>query len=352
MASVDVVIPSYNYGRYLTRCVESVVSQRDVDVRVLVIDDASNDETELVARALALRHDNVKYTRHPTNEGHIATFNEGVIEWASADYTLLLSADDLLTPGALARAANVFAGRTNVGLVLGQAIVIEDGEPLPTVQDDTAPRVELLSGASVLREFCLRGNPVPSPAVIVRTAIQRAVGPYSADMLHTSDMEMWMRFAVYGDVAAISAPQAYYRWHGSNMSSRYYSQFLSDRAERIETCRKVLRHHGHEVPELSNWVNEMERQLALEAVYLAGQSLSGARDASGNMMSFAHKHHPRLWTQLPWWKFQGKRALGPRFSNQLRFLLGAISTSKHSVVSGGGSFAHGSVVGWGIAGRP
>ena len=43
--------------------------------------------------------------RHEVNQGHIATYNEGLLEWAKADYTVLLSADDLLAPGALARAA-------------------------------------------------------------------------------------------------------------------------------------------------------------------------------------------------------------------------------------------------------
>src|SRR3981081_197694 len=52
LATVDVVIPCYNYARYLRACVQTVLSQPGVNVRVLVIDDASTDETAEIGREL------------------------------------------------------------------------------------------------------------------------------------------------------------------------------------------------------------------------------------------------------------------------------------------------------------
>src|SRR5437763_7992755 len=106
LGRIDVFIPCYNYGRFLPQCVNSVLSQVGVEVRVLVIDDASPDNTAEVAAALASEDPRVTVIRHTTNKGHINTYNEG-IDWASADYMLLLSADDYLLPGALARATNL-----------------------------------------------------------------------------------------------------------------------------------------------------------------------------------------------------------------------------------------------------
>lgn len=119
MSTVDVVVPCYNYGRYLRACVDSILTQRDVDVRILIIDDMSNDSSEEVGRALAREDARVTYRRHTVNQGHIKTFNEGIIDWATADYTLLLSADDMLTPGALARAAQALNRHPEAGLVCG-----------------------------------------------------------------------------------------------------------------------------------------------------------------------------------------------------------------------------------------
>src|SRR5262245_8621798 len=100
MPSVDVFVPCYNYGRFLRECVGSVLAQPGVEVRVLILDDCSTDDSAEVGRALAASDPRVEYRRHATNRGHIATYNEG-IDWAAADCTMLLSADDLLTQGAL-----------------------------------------------------------------------------------------------------------------------------------------------------------------------------------------------------------------------------------------------------------
>src|SRR5207247_3262439 len=106
MRRVAVCVPCYNYGRFLVQCVESILRQTGVDVRVLIIDDGSPDNTQAVGERLAIEDPRVEFRRHTVNQGHVATYNEG-IEWAEGDYLLLLSADDVLTDGALARASAV-----------------------------------------------------------------------------------------------------------------------------------------------------------------------------------------------------------------------------------------------------
>jgi glycosyltransferase involved in cell wall biosynthesis len=113
VSSVDVFVPCYRYEHFLRQCVESVFSQSGVSVRVLIIDDASPDNTAEVAAALASEDPLVSFIRHIENKGHIATYNEG-IEWASADYMLLLSA---LLPGALSRAAELMDAHPEVGFI-------------------------------------------------------------------------------------------------------------------------------------------------------------------------------------------------------------------------------------------
>ena len=116
MRTVDVVVPCYNYAKYLEICVRSILDQPDVAVRVLIIDDCSTDESEVVGRRLAADDSRVHYRRHDRNIGHIATYNEGLLGWATADYCLLISADDLLTPGALSRAVRVLDEYPSVGM--------------------------------------------------------------------------------------------------------------------------------------------------------------------------------------------------------------------------------------------
>src|SRR5947209_17169762 len=106
MSRVDVIVPCYNYGHFLRECVGSVLVQKNVDVRVLIIDDASKDNTGDVATEIAREDGRVEFRHHMSNWGHIATYNEG-LAWSDGDYTLLLSADDLLTPGSLLRSTRL-----------------------------------------------------------------------------------------------------------------------------------------------------------------------------------------------------------------------------------------------------
>src|SRR6266404_5936013 len=136
MASVDVAVPCYQFGRFLRDCVTSALRQDIEDLRVLIIDNASTDNTLDVARKLAAEDRRVEVVAHQTNLGPFASFNEG-IDWASADYFMLLCADDLLAPGSLARAVSVMAQHPEVNLTYGRALFIDAYEPIPEINHHT-----------------------------------------------------------------------------------------------------------------------------------------------------------------------------------------------------------------------
>ena len=128
MSAIDIVIPCYNYARFLRPCVESVLTQTGVHLRILIIDDASSDNTPEVGGELAGRDARIALRRNTKNKGLIATANEGIMDWATAKYSLLLSADDALTPGALERAVKVMDQHSDVGMVYGMASIISDDD--------------------------------------------------------------------------------------------------------------------------------------------------------------------------------------------------------------------------------
>src|SRR5215472_2760633 len=116
MSSISVVIPCYNYGHFLRDAVDSALNGQDgVDVRVLVIDDASTDDSAEIAQKLAVEDPRIEVIVHSANKKNLATYNEGLLEWADGDYSVLLDADDRLTPGSLKRAADFMDANPNVG---------------------------------------------------------------------------------------------------------------------------------------------------------------------------------------------------------------------------------------------
>ena len=172
MSRVDVIVPCYKYAHFLRECVESVLAQ-PVDVRVLILDDASPDNTPEVAADLVARDGRVEYRRHKDNQGHIATYNEG-IEWAGGDYLLLLSADDLVTPGAFGRAVKLMDEHPEVGFTYGRAITTDRPEPaMFQAPGDYCWRV--LSGGEFWELSCKDAcNIVSTPTAVVRTNLQKA----------------------------------------------------------------------------------------------------------------------------------------------------------------------------------
>ncbi len=228
----NVVIPCYNYGHYLPSCVRSIVEQPGVDVEVLIIDDCSTDGSAAVAVDLGRQYANVSVVCHEVNQGHVATYNEG-IDWATGDYFILISSDDLLAEGSLERARAVFDEHPNVGLVYGPvapfATEADIGEQQPaTVTTTIAP------GRRWIRQFCRIGeNLTRSPEVVLRTSVQKTIGHYDARLGHAGDMHMWLRAAMISDVAHVrGGVQAFYRIHGQNMSRTMF-------AARLEQLRQL-----------------------------------------------------------------------------------------------------------------
>ena len=227
--SVDVVIPCYRYGRFLRECLESVLSQEGCDVRVLVIDDASTDDSADVARQLAAEDDRVEVIVHSANRGHIATYNEG-INWACGDYFLLLSADDLLTPGALARAVALMEQHPEISFTHGREIIIPPNlPPSDCCAQQESPQWHISAGSVFIEQLCSRAtNTIGTATVVVRTSAQKNAGHYRSDLPHAGDLEMWLRLAMLGNVANTSHFQGMRRVHGSNMSAFYNRVYTRD----------------------------------------------------------------------------------------------------------------------------
>jgi glycosyltransferase involved in cell wall biosynthesis len=317
--TVDVIVPCYNYGTYLVGCVRSLLDQTGVAVRVLVIDDCSTDNTLEVGLGVARSDERITFRRHTTNMGHIATYNEG-FAWASSDYVLLISADDLLTPGALARAVDVMEANPGVAFVHGGQVVFADEPTLPLAA--AAGRVDITPGRAFV-ESLLRAahNPVATPTVVVRTAAQRAAGDYDPALPHTADMAMWMHLGMLGDVAAVDAVQAFKRHHGRNMQIEYTSVAERDIRERHAAVLAFLGRWAGDLPASGEWLAAAERTLALELVWHASALADAGRDkAARSVLARAAELHPTLRHSPVWTRVSVKLALGARVCTLLRRL--------------------------------
>lgn len=224
MARIDVVIPNYNYGRYLRMCLQSVLTQEKVAVRVLVLDNASTDDSAQVAREFS-GDSRVELRLRSENLGTHASFNEG-IDWAESEYFLLLFSDDYLVQGALSRALNILDADAAVAFCYGRDIAIHDNDfAVAAACPQGPPKFQIHDGATFIRRFCRQGVfQIPGSSVVVRTSIQKRVGHYRATLPHSDDYEIWLRLATHGSVAQLHCVQVGLRTHDHNRSRAFASR--------------------------------------------------------------------------------------------------------------------------------
>lgn len=265
---VSVVVPCYNYGRFLPQTVESLVTQEGVDVEVIVVDDASTDDSLAVAHGLAGRYPDVQVVAGERNAGQVESFNRG---WAhsTGELVVRLDADDMLPPGALARAAALFEQHPEVGLVYGHPRHFDDGTtPRPALGELTWT---VWDGRAWLGERCRTGvSCITSPEVVMRSALLKDVGPLDPELRFTMDVEMWLRLAAVADVAYVGgADQALHREHAGSLSVNEGSGALLDLRARVDAYDRLFANVGDRLPHAHRLHDQARAALARDALRYA-----------------------------------------------------------------------------------
>jgi hypothetical protein len=292
--TVSVVIPCYNYGRYLAACTASVLEQPGVDVDIVIVDDASPDGSAEVVRRLVDGDSRIRAVYHETNKGHIATYNDG-LALASGEYVVLLSADDLLVPGALGRATALMAAYPSVGLVYGATLDFSDR---PGPARTTATTWTVWQGRDWAEDRCRKGtNALRSPEAVMRTSVFRQIGGYRADLPHSGDFAMWLGAAMHADVGYVGgADQAYYRVHAASMSQTVNADLLIDLTQRLRAFDTML----DGAPDLLAIAHRAMAREALGHAISAHARGAAQRETVDGFVDFAHAAYPDAGTLREW----------------------------------------------------
>ena len=306
MIRVDVIVPCYNYGEMLEECVRSILAQEDVTVRVIVMDDASSDSTETVGRRLAAEDARVEYHRHAVNAGNIRTYNEA-LGYLTGDYCMILSADDLLTPGSLARATRVMDAHPEIGLAYGRDITFRHTPPRDAARSSTYCGYKIFTYAEFLERSCRLGHtPIQAPTAIVRTTLHRRIGGYLVELPHAGDTEIWLRMAAHGAVCELDADQAFRRLHATNMSLGFAQ------LGRLEQQKKAFDAHFAQYlaarPEIAAQQAIVDRTIAEAAVWSGVHAFDAGDDAAcENFLRFAAATSAGIESWKVWRRLQLKR---------------------------------------------
>ncbi|MGE0879516.1 MAG: glycosyltransferase family 2 protein [Acidimicrobiia bacterium] len=197
---VSVIIPTRNRRADLEQAIRSALDQRDVDLEVIVVDEASDDGTpELLAH---FRDDRVRTVRHDTPKGPAAARNAGV-EAANGDWIAFLDDDDLWAPGKLAMQLTAMR-EAGADWSFTSCVMID--QSLNVIGSIAVPQT-----ADVYRRLLLV-NVVPgTPGVVVKADLFHKVGGMRAEYKRVEDWDLWIRLAQQSEPVMIDRPLWVYR---------------------------------------------------------------------------------------------------------------------------------------------
>lgn len=296
MPKIDIAIPCYQYGRFLRECVSSVQSQNVADLRILIIDNASTDDSVEVAQELARNDPRIEVVAHKTNRGPHASYNEA-IDWASSDYFLLLDADDFLLPGCLTAAAQILDENDDVVLTFGFDAIFDRGQlSLQAGHRKVSEDWIFHDGMDYIRRFCERpANTIGASTAVRRTSAQKKAGYYRPELRHADDVELWLRFALLGRFAQTFRLQAARRIHEAQASNDTRNNFASDFTEKENAFASFFTHEGQVLASHKKLNAIAEQRLRQHAYWSAiAHFLRGQRAQSVAIMNYATSSH--------WWR--------------------------------------------------
>lgn len=230
---VSVVVPTYQRSELIVRAVRSALAQDTVPLEVLVVDDASHDDT--ASRIAALGDPRVRHVVRPVRGGPAAARNDG-IDLARGEFIAFLDSDDEWLPGKLDLQLRCLERLPEVGMVWSDIEVVDDegrrrdgglagvyaawrdrspddvftsSTPLDELKPDAAGR--LWSG-DILAPM-LRGNLVHTSTVVLRRSRLESVGRFDPNLVPSGeDYDFHLRTAAAGPVAFVDVATIRYRF--------------------------------------------------------------------------------------------------------------------------------------------
>lgn len=226
MATVSVVIPSFNMGRFIGQALESVVAQTFPDWQAIVVDDGSTDDSYEIACAFAAREPRIKVLRQKNSGSAGSPRNRG-IEASSAPYIAFLDPDDYWSPKKLEAQLAALDRHKEIDLLFEDAeLVDESGSPIGTLFSDLnfveeastcteqiEPQLFLCRSSYFVFASCKWTGIQTSGVLVRRTALERLEYLFPTDLRVWEDNDVWWRLMLNGKAAFLNQTLHSYRQH-------------------------------------------------------------------------------------------------------------------------------------------
>ena len=265
---VSVIVTSYNYAHYIGEAIASVLSQDFPQLELIVVDNASTDNTDEVVAGFAA-DPRLRYIKNETNIGLTPNHNRG-LSFARGDYIVFCSADDGLLPGHLRRSYDYLQAHPDIDMVYG-GVVFMDAQSRPFGVRNMSGQlpVDYDGGRNEFAAQLAEGCYVPWPSMLARRRLFDELGPL--ELLTAADYEITVRWAAAGKrFGYVRTPSVSIRLHGPQASGTSYVAEGGDLTDYLAILEKYV------VPEnagrLQGFTNAIARHVAWRADFFRQSS--------------------------------------------------------------------------------
>jgi alpha-1,3-rhamnosyltransferase len=283
---VFAVVPSYNHGGFIEKCIRSIFRQTVAPKKLLVIDDGSTDGSpEIIAATLKdCPFDSELIVRE--NRGLCATLNQAY-SLSSGKYFAYLGADDLWLPKFFEERIKLMESRPDAILGYGHAYFVDENDMILDSSADFAPAKELYAGGHA-RELLLNAMAPISSTVFYRRSALADVRWNEESRLE--DYEMYIKLVNLGEFAFDPQVLSVWRYH-SNNTSKDFEMMLAEVLETQKRRMSELKVGGTEFETMQDRTRFSYARIMLQhgdkagAFRLAGSARRGASSTS-EMLKF------------------------------------------------------------------
>jgi glycosyltransferase involved in cell wall biosynthesis len=215
---ISILIPTFNYARFLPEAIESVLAQDFRDFEVLISDDASTDFSARILRHYATRDPRIHVVVQPRNLGMVANWN-WCLDHARGEYVKFLFGDDRLTCAhALRGLARMLEQHPSAVLAASTRQLI-DANSRPMGQRDDIDHEGLVAGQDIARRCLLQfKNCIGEPSTVMfrRAAVKARL--FSPHYRQVVDLEMWLFLLRGGNLVYTREPLTQFRCHAAQQT--------------------------------------------------------------------------------------------------------------------------------------
>ena len=250
MTSFSVVIPVYNCARYCSQCIESVLPQLTGDDEIIVVDDASSDNTVSILQALSSQDSRIRLILHSDNRGTLRSRRDGVLA-STGDYVMLVDQDDEIASNSLNQLRQYAAGNEFDIIHFGVHVVPENSaaqKAADGMEGFLCPTPREIHGQDILRlQFASEyGFDWHVHHKLFRGELLRRAYSVSADTYLVLSDDLYMNFIIDSFAESyLAVPHArWYLYHlgrGDTFGQPLTRESMAKLAQRDATALRLIR---------------------------------------------------------------------------------------------------------------